>query len=166
MNWIKQELSRWARDFRRDWPIVVIAALVAWPMAKLATTLTAHAQEKRQGTEGTITTEGPAFMFHRTTCEDNTYVAIVGKDNHEKKVAVCVNGAYEQVVDLGPWIESHCVAVEREGRDIQHPANDDEKENLDYMVPPINIRPVHPKPWTEHIPEQTLRLKCSEEKAK
>jgi hypothetical protein len=67
---------------------------------------------------------------------------------------------------LPKWIESHCVAVEREGRDIQHPADDDEKENLDYMIPPINIRPVHSKPWTEHIPEHTLHLKCAEEKAK
>jgi hypothetical protein len=62
---------------------------------------------------------------------------------------------------FGAWVDSHCVAVEREAHEIQHPADDDEKENLDYMVPPINIRPVHRHPWVEHIPEQTLRLKCS-----
>jgi hypothetical protein len=56
MNWIKQELSRWAQDFRRDWPIVVIAVLMAWPIAKLTTMLTAHAQKP----VGTVRQEGKA----------------------------------------------------------------------------------------------------------
>jgi hypothetical protein len=53
-------------------------------------------------------------------------------------------------------VESHCVAVLTEKQDVQHDA-----DNFQAVFPEQGWL-IHDKPWVEHIPEHSLRLKCSE----
>jgi hypothetical protein len=55
---------------------------------------------------------------------------------------------------LGAWIEAHCVAVAVEAHDVKHEA--DPQMATPHTLPYFS----HPVPWTEHIPEQTLKLRC------
>ncbi|HUD64673.1 MAG TPA: hypothetical protein VMQ17_08850 [Candidatus Sulfotelmatobacter sp.] len=128
MNWI-----------RRNWFEIVLSVLFLvwlWGMISASGTLPAHAQNPEPSTSGNL-----AFTTQAVHCFEGEAIVIGDGPQAGRRVAVCKDHEYQQVVDLDSWIEQHCVAV--------LPAHTEDLSGIAHDQVLYST------------PEQTLKLRCT-----